>query len=124
VRFATTHSLEDGRAISTVPIEAAEKWTFGRGADLAVMGRYAIEISTGHFIVEADQPLTGAINTVPFVEESSTRTLIVDGQPLRQSARLRGVTESVVVIENGDSSISVYPHTGSPDEQTHGGGLA
>lgn len=124
VRFATTHSLEDGRAISTVPIEAAEKWTFGRGADLAVMGRYAIEISTGHFIVEADQPLTGAINTVPFVEESSTRTLIVDGQPLRQSTRLRGVTESVVVIENGDSSISVYPHTGSPDEQTHGGGLA
>jgi hypothetical protein len=124
VRFATTHSLEDGRAISTVPIESAEKWTFGRGADLAVIGRYAIEISTGHFIVEADQPLTGAINTVPFVEESSTRTLIVDGQPLRQSTRLRGVTESVVVIENGDSSISVYPHTGSPDEPTHGGGLA
>ncbi|NWN87096.1 MAG: hypothetical protein HLX51_00915 [Micrococcaceae bacterium] len=126
VRLATTHSLEDGQPISTVPVEVAEGWSIGRGADLATMGRYAIEISTGHFIVEADRELSGAVNTVPFVEESGNRVIIVEGQALRQSNRLRGVTESVVVIENGDSSISVYPHAGSPDQtiSTHGGGLA
>lgn len=124
VKLATTHSLKDGQPISTVPIESAESWSIGRGADLAVMGRYALEMSTGHFIAEADRPLSGAVNTVPFIEEAGNRILIIDGKPLRQTSRLRGVTESVVVIENGDSSISVYPHTGSPDKTTHGGGLA
>lgn len=124
VKLATTHSLEDGQPISTVPIESAESWSIGRGADLAVMGRYALEMSTGHFIAEADRPLSGAVNTVPFIEEAGNRILIIDGKPLRQTSRLRGVTESVVVIENGDSSISVYPHTGSPDKTTYGGGLA
>lgn len=124
VKLATTHSLKDGQPISTVPIESAESWSIGRGADLAVMGRYALEMSTGHFITEADRPLSGAVNTVPFIEEAGNRILIIDGKPLRQTSRLRGVTESAVVIENGDSSISVYPHTGSPDKTTHGGGLA
>lgn len=124
VKLATTHSLEDGQPISTVPIESAESWSIGRGADLAVMGRYALEMSTGHFIAEADRPLSGAVNTVPFIEEAGNRILIIDGKSLRQTSRLRGVTESVVVIENGDSSIAVYPHTGSPDKTTHGGGLA
>lgn len=124
VKLASTHDLTTGKSVATVPVEEASGWTVGRGGQLAVMGRYVVDMSTGHFIYEADRTLDGAVNTIPYIEESSGRTLIIDDQSVKQSQRLRGVTESVMVMENGDSSISVYPNIGSPIMQTHGGGLA
>src|SRR5699024_7359050 len=124
VKFASVHSLDTGEALSTVTVDSADSWTIGRGGELATMGKFVIDMSAGHFITEADRDLDGAINTIAYVEESDIRTLIVDEQPLRQRDRLRGVTQSVTVIENSDSSISVYPRSGSPTTSTHGGGLA
>lgn len=124
VKFASVHSLDTGEAISTVTVDSADSWTIGRGGDLATMGTFVIDMSAGHFIAEADRELDGAINTIAYVEDSDIRTLIIDEQPLRERDRLRGVTQSVTVIENSDSSISVYPHNGSPTTSTHGGGLA